>query len=84
MNRKRFYIFLRAFFIVSLTTANIWLISHKIYYGAIIISAAISIMWTLNVKDLAIADKYDRGAYVLGGIVGTAITLYTPVIFGVQ
>jgi len=78
------FIFIKAFLIVSLTTANIWLISHKMYLGSIGISAGISIMWTLNVKDLSIADRFDRIAYVSGALLGTILTLYTPILLGIE
>ena len=72
----RFFIFLRAALIVLLSTSNIYLISHELYIYAIFLSAGISTMWTLNVKDLAISNWKDRGAYILGGVVGTSISLY--------
>jgi hypothetical protein len=81
---KRLFIFIRAFGIVSLTTANIWLISHKMYIGAIIISSFISIIWTYNVKDLSIANGYDRIAYVCGALLGTILTLYIPILIGFE
>ena len=77
---KRLFIFLRAFLIVSLTTANIWLIANKFYKSAILISIFISITWTYNVKDLSLADWKDRTAYVIGALIGTIITLYIPIL----
>ena len=74
--KKRLFIAMRAALMVSLTTTNIYFISIKMYYMCIIISAAISMMWTLNVKDLAISNWYDRISYVIGGIIGTSIALY--------
>jgi len=47
------------------------------YIFAILISAGISLMWTLNVKDLAICCWKDRMAYIIGGIIGTTISLYS-------
>ena len=82
--KKRLYIALRAFFIVSFTTANIWLIANKHYKCAISISVIISLMWTLNVKDLALANTYDRIAYILGALTGTILTLYMPIILGYE
>jgi hypothetical protein len=82
--KKRLYIALRAFFIVSFTTANIWLIANKHYNYAISISVIISLMWTLNVKDLALANTYDRIAYILGALTGTILTLYMPIILGYE
>ena len=79
--KKRFLITLRSFLIVSLSTATIYVIANHKYILALILSGFISIMWTLNSKDLAIADWKDRIAYVLGGIVGTTTTLYFPIIF---
>lgn len=76
MKNKRVFIFLRAALIVMLSTSNIYLIANKHYLGAVGISAGISLMWTLNVKDLAIANWKDRFAYILGGIFGTSISLY--------
>lgn len=61
---------------ILLTTSNIFFISHKMYVSAIMLSAAISTMWSLNVKDLAIANWGDRLAYIIGGVVGTASSLY--------
>jgi hypothetical protein len=82
--KKKFYIALRAFSIVSLTTANIWLIANHYRKCAISLSMAISLMWTLNIKDLALANNYDRVAYILGALIGTIVTLYTPVILGYE
>ncbi len=72
----RLFIFLRAALIVLFTTSNIYLISNNLYIYAILLSAGISTMWTLNVKDLAISDWKDRIAYILGGVVGTSVSLY--------
>ena len=74
---KRLYIFSRALLIVLLTTSNVVFISNKMYIFAILISAGISLMWTLNVKDLAICCWKDRMAYIIGGIIGTTISLYS-------
>lgn len=73
---KRLYIFARAFLIVLLTTSNVVFISNKMYSYAIFISAGISLMWTLNVKDLAVCGWKDRLAYMSGGVVGTTLSLY--------
>ena len=73
---NRWYIFIRALVTVLLHTSNVVFISNKMYIYAISISAGISIMWTLNVKDLAVCGWKDRFAYVLGGVVGTTISLY--------
>lgn len=75
-NILRLLIFLRATLIVLFTTSNIYMISNKLYVYAIILSAGISTMWTLNVKDLAISNWGDRIAYILGGVTGTTISLY--------
>ena len=69
-------IFFRALIIVLLHTSNVVFISSKMYAYSVLISAGISIMWTLNVKDIAVANWKDRISYVLGGICGTAISLY--------
>ena len=74
--KKRIYIYLRACLMIVLTTTNVYFISNRLYVGSIILSGFISTMWTLNVKDLAISDWYDRLSYILGGITGTTITLY--------
>lgn len=74
--KHRLLIFFRSFLIVLFHTTNIYLISNKYYELAILLSAGISIMWTLNVKDLAISDWSDRLAYIFGGLVGTTISLY--------
>jgi hypothetical protein len=75
-NMRRLFIFFRASLIVLFTTSNIYLISNKLYVASICLSAGISTMWTLNVKDLALSDWKDRIAYILGGVVGTSISLY--------
>lgn len=74
--KHRSFIFFRSFLIVLFHTTNIYLISNKYYELAILISIGISTMWTLNVKDLAISNWNDRLSYILGGVVGTVITLY--------
>jgi len=76
MTKTRIFIFGRAALIVLLSTSNIIFISQKMFIAAIIISAGISIMWTLNVKDLAISTWKDRFAYIMGGVVGTTSSLY--------
>jgi len=73
---SRLFIFLRAALIVLFTTSNIYLISHEMYVAAICLSAGISTMWTLNVKDLAVSNWFDRIVYILGGITGTSISLF--------
>ena len=73
---NRLYIFGRALLIVLLHTSNVVFITNKLYLYSILISAGISLMWTLNVKDLAIGDWKDRIAYIFGGIAGTTISLY--------
>lgn len=72
----RFFIFVRAALIVMFTTSNIYLISDEKYMLSIVFSAVISLMWTLNIKDLAISCWKDRTSYILGSIAGTTISLY--------
>ena len=69
-------IFARAATIVVFHTSSIYFIFHQMYTYAIAISAGISLMWTLNVKDLAISNWGDRLAYIFGGILGTTVSLY--------
>jgi hypothetical protein len=73
---KRLLIFLRATTMILLTTTNIYFISNKLYIYAVFLSALISTMWTLNIRDLAISNWYDRFAYIIGGVIGTSISLY--------
>ena len=77
MTKRRLYIFLRALVMILLTTSNVYLIANKKYIAVVCLSALISTMWTLNVKDLAISNWYDRFAYILGGIIGTTISLWS-------
>lgn len=74
--RDRLFIFLRAALIVILHTSSVYCISKENFLGAICLSAGISFMWILNVKDLSVSDWQDRVAYILGGVVGTTTSLY--------
>ena len=73
---SRCYIFGRALLIILLHTSNVVFIANKMYLYSILISGGISLMWTLNVKDLAMGGWKDRIAYILGGIAGTTLSLY--------
>lgn len=74
--RKRFFIFIRAFLMITLTSSNIRFISSGNYVGSVMLSACISTMWTLNIRDLAISNWGDRLSYILGGVVGTSVSLF--------
>jgi len=76
MKKRYLYIFIRATLIVLLSTTSIYCISNQKYPLAILIGIGISFMWTLNVKDIAVSNWKDRIAYVTGGVVGTATSLY--------
>jgi hypothetical protein len=73
---KNIKIFLSAMIIVMLGTTNIFLISEKMYIYAVLISGFISLCWTSNVKSIAFCNWKERLFYILGGIVGTTISLY--------
>jgi hypothetical protein len=81
IQKKHILIFARAAAMVLCSTSNIYFISHKMYLYAIIDGAAISTMWTLNIKDLAISNWRDRLSYVLGGVLGTTLSLYVLIGF---
>ena len=74
--KNKFYIFGRALLIVLFHTSNVVFIANRMYLYSVLISAGISLMWTLNVKDLAVCGWKDRMAYIFGGVMGTAISLY--------
>jgi hypothetical protein len=67
---RRLLIFGRAAIMVLLCTGNIYLMAKGLYSGVIVAGAGISLVWTLNVKDMAISCWLDRLAYILGGIYG--------------
>lgn len=79
--KKFILIYVQAFLIVALTTLSVWLISIGNKAGAILVSGCISLLWTLNVKDLALATWRHRIVYVAGGISGTALALYSQNLF---
>lgn len=58
---------------VLLCTGNIYLMSKAIYSGVIVVGACISLVWTLNVKDLAVSSWSDRIAYIVGGVYGNLL-----------
>ena len=70
------FIFLRSLASILFSTANIYLIANKYYIASVCISAGISTLWTLNIKDLAISNWKDRLSYIIGGVFGTSISLY--------
>lgn len=67
---------IRSMLMVCLATTNVWTIASGMYMLSMLIGIGISLMWTLNVSDLAICDWEDRVSYVIGGTIGTAISLY--------
>ena len=69
-------IFLRATLMILLYTSSIWFIFNNYYNYAILSGAGISLLWTLNVKDISIGNWYERVGYVLGGVLGSTISLY--------
>jgi hypothetical protein len=70
------FIFLRAFAIVLLSTSSVYFICHKYFLAAVIVNVGISTLWTLNIKDLAISTWKERLSYIVGGTMGTVISLY--------
>ena len=76
MTKKLSFIFIRAFLIITCHTCNIFFITNKMYLYAVIIGMLISLLWTINVRDISIATWHHRLAYVLGGTVGTIVSLY--------
>ena len=73
---REFLIYVRACAIVILLTTNTYLISEKLFLYAVLINGGIAFMWTINVKDLAVATWKDRLVYILGSVSGVYIALY--------
>ncbi len=69
-------IFIRAMLIVMFATSNVYLISHDKFVIAIFLGMGISVMWTYNVKDLAVSTLRERLYYVAGGAIGMTLSLY--------
>jgi len=57
-------------------TSNIYLISNKFYVIAIILSSVSALVWTISVRDLNTTNWKDRIAYIIGSVIGTAISLF--------
>jgi hypothetical protein len=74
--KRRIFIFLRAFLVVIFHTSTIFCVANDMKILAIALGIGISITWTLNVKDLAISNTFDRFCYIIGGAVGTTVSLY--------
>ena len=56
---------------VFLVSINVYQISHRHYLGATIVGFLISLVWTLNVKQVAFGTWADRFIYATGAGLGT-------------
>lgn len=63
-------LFLTAYLQVFFVSANVYFISNKIWIGVAICGFAISYLWTLNVKKIAISRHIDKIVYSFGATLG--------------
>jgi len=66
-------LFLTGFTQVFLVVVNTYFISHDYIIGIFVIGFSISLVWTFNVKRIAIGNMRDRIYYSLGACLGSGI-----------
>jgi hypothetical protein len=66
---------------VLLVAVNVYQISHGHYIGALIVGFLISLVWTFNVKSIALGTWTDRIAYSLAAAAGTMTGMALPQLF---
>ena len=69
------FILIRSFISILLLSSSTWLIANKYYYLAIALSVPISLLWTLNVKDISSSAWKAKMCYITGGLLGTTVSL---------
>lgn len=70
LDRKNFYLFGVCYIQVLLVTVNIWQITHSKYLGMFVVGFLISLLWTINVKNIVVSTIENRIFYSLGGACG--------------
>lgn len=74
-------LFLTGMVQVTLVALNTYQVSHKRVFGALVVGFLISIVWTLNVKRIAIGSWLDRVAYASGAMTGTGMGMLLSDLF---
>lgn len=64
--------FTLAYIQVLLVVVNTWQVANQKFLGAIIVGFLISLVWTFNVKRVALGEWSTRLIYCLGASLGTA------------
>lgn len=71
--KERLVLFSTAFLQVALVSMNVKFISNGAVIPMLIAGFLISLVWTLNVKKVALGNWYDRFTYSFGALAGTGI-----------
>ena len=69
--RNKLLLFFSAFFQVGLVSCNVVLISHGNVLGMIGVGIGISMLWSYNIKSVALGSFSQRIIYALGSGIGT-------------
>lgn len=76
MTQERMILFFAAFLQVMFVTMNVHFISRGSVLPMMVTSFLVSIVWTLNVKLVAIGSMTDRTYYAAGAMFGTGLGYY--------
>ena len=70
-------VFALGFIQVYFISVNTYFIAHKVYSGVLIAAFLISLVWSFNVKKVALGTNLDRFAYSIGAAIGSLSGLAT-------
>lgn len=73
---SNFWLFLRGVLYVGLQAINTVQLAEHRYLGAFVVGFLISLVWSFNVRQVAIRSGWAGAVYALGAAVGTVGGLY--------
>ena len=73
-------LFLTGFLQVSLVSAQTYMIAKVIIAGVLIVGFLISLVWSVNVKQIAFGGWSDRIIYSSGAAIGAVFGLYIAMV----
>ncbi len=73
LSKAKWVLFLTGLLQVTFVSMNVTFIAHGEIIPMLLTGFMISLIWTLNVKRIAIGDWYDRLTYANGAMIGTGL-----------
>lgn len=72
---KKVVLFFTGFLQVSLVTAQTWMVANNVLCGVFGVGFIVSLVWTVNVKKIALGNWFDRFIYSFGAGAGAILGL---------